>query len=189
MNGRVLAIGSGLLVAATSAAIVGAASAAADGESTRTPRPAVRAAVDLPSVDPALKARTEAVNIARWVRAVNERRFYDVVTVRLELERQAAAAAAARRRSRGSVGSSGGDVLACIKQRESRGQYGAVNGSSGAAGAYQFMPSTWNKTATNAGRTDLVGVNPANASVADQDAMARHLLAWQGLGPWGGGCG
>mgnify|MGYP003338295654 CR=1 FL=1 len=36
---------------------------------------------------------------------------------------------------------------------------------------------------------DLVGVNPANASPADQDAMAQHLLATQGLGPWGGGCG
>ena len=34
----------------------------------------------------------------------------------------------------------------------------------------------------------LVG-DPADASPADQDSMARHLLATQGLGPWGGSCG
>jgi muramidase (phage lysozyme) len=63
-----------------------------------------------------------------------------------------------------------------------------VNRSSGAAGAYQFMPGTWNSTARSAGRSDLVGVHPASASPADQDAMAQHLLATQGLGPWGGAC-
>lgn len=187
MNGRAVAIGSGLLIAATSAAIIGAATAAADNEAAPTARPAVRSTVDLPALDPAVKARTDAVKVARWVAAVNERRFYDVITLRLELERQAAATAA-RRRSAGTRGS-GGDALACIKARESRGQYGAVNTSSGAAGAYQFMPSTWNRTAASAGRPDLVGVNPAAASPADQDAMASHLLAWQGLAPWGGSCG
>ena len=80
-------------------------------------------------------------------------------------------------------------MLDCIRHRESRGQYDVVNSSSGAAGAYQFMPGTWNTNAASAGRPDLVGVNPANASPADQDAMAQHLLATQGLGPWGGCCG
>jgi muramidase (phage lysozyme) len=74
-------------------------------------------------------------------------------------------------------------------QRESRGNYSAVNSSSGAGGAYQFLQSTWNNTVRNAGRTDLVGVHPSNASPADQDAMAAHLLQWQGRSPWaGGGC-
>jgi hypothetical protein len=93
--------------------------------------------------------------------------------------------------SHGSATWSGGPggVLACIRHRESRGDYGAINPSSGTAGAYQFMPGTWNSTARSAGRGDLVGVNPANASPADQDAMAQHLLATQGLGPWGGSCG
>ena len=91
--------------------------------------------------------------------------------------------------STGSSGSSGSSVLDCIRHRESRGQYDVVNTSSGAAGAYQFMPGTWNTNAAAAGRQDLVGVNPANASPADQDAMAQHLLATQGLGPWGGSCG
>lgn len=82
----------------------------------------------------------------------------------------------------------GNGFLGCVKNRESRGQYGAVNGSSGAAGAYQFMPQTWNNTARHAGRPDLVGKNPATASAADQDAMAQHLYSWQGAAPWGGGC-
>lgn len=81
-----------------------------------------------------------------------------------------------------------GGFLACVRNRESRGNYGAVNGSSGAAGAYQFMPQTWNNTARHAGRPDLVGMNPSSASAADQDAMAQHLLSWQGTAPWGGGC-
>ena len=141
--------------------------------------------VDLPSVDPAIKARTHDVQIRIWTKAVEDAaaaRWY--ATVAANAARQHATASSHR-----SSGGSGGGVLACIKQRESRGQYGVVNSSSGAAGAYQFMPSTWNNTARSAGRADLVGVSPANASAADQDAMAQHLMATQGLGPWGGGCG
>ena len=55
-------------------------------------------------------------------------------------------------------------------------------------GAYQFLQSTWNMTASHAGRTDLLGV-PANvASAYDQDEMAWALYQWQGTGPWGGSC-
>ncbi len=65
------------------------------------------------------------------------------------------------------VGSSGysdtnsGDFLSCVRNRESGGNYGVYNtGGSGAAGAYQFLPGTWNSTAASAGRGDLVGVDP-----------------------------
>jgi hypothetical protein len=34
----------------------------------------------------------------------------------------------------------------------------------------------------------LVGVDPAQAAPADQDAMAQALYAQQGSAPWGGGC-
>ena len=79
--------------------------------------------------------------------------------------------------------------LACVVRRESGGNYQAVNGSSGAGGAYQFLQSTWNNTASHAGRPDLVGVHPSQASPADQDAMAAHLLSWYGPSPWAGpGC-
>ena len=75
------------------------------------------------------------------------------------------------------------------RNRESGGNYGIYNsGGSGAAGAYQFMPGTWNSTAASSGRGDLVGVDPAQASPADQDAMAQALYAQQGAAPWGGGC-
>jgi peptidoglycan hydrolase CwlO-like protein len=78
--------------------------------------------------------------------------------------------------------------LSCVRQRESSGNYGAVNPSGPYLGAYQFLQSTWNVTAAHAGRGDLVGV-PANlASPADQDEMAWTLYQWQGAGPWGGGC-
>jgi hypothetical protein len=189
MNGRALAIGSGLLVAATSVALAGGATAAADGGRATRSRTPVSTRVDLPSVDPAVQARHDAVVIARFVEAVRLERYFDAVAaaqLREQLERSARAAAPKVSSHRSS---SAGGVLACIKHRESRGQYGAVNSSSGAAGAYQFMPSTWDSTARRAGRPDLVGVHPANASPADQEAMAHALYAWQGLTPWGGGCG
>jgi hypothetical protein len=183
MNGRIVAIGSGLLVAATGVALVASATAAAD-ESRAVIREH-RPRVSLPSVDPAVKAEVDRAVTREFVAAVNLSRWFEAVTAQKWREAAAAAAAANRRSS----SAWNGDVLSCIKHRESRGDYGVVNSSSGAAGAYQFMPGTWDNNARDAGRPDLVGVNPANASPADQDAMARHLLATQGLGPWGGGCG
>jgi hypothetical protein len=83
-----------------------------------------------------------------------------------------------------------GTFLSCVRQRESGGDYSIheLTGASQAAGAYQFLPTTWNSIAGSTGRSDLVGVDPANASPADQDAMAQGLFAQQGAAPWGGGC-
>jgi peptidoglycan hydrolase CwlO-like protein len=77
--------------------------------------------------------------------------------------------------------------LACTRARESGGNYAAVN-PSGYYGAYQFSPSTWNVTASHAGRVDLVGVLPSRAAPADQDELAWVLYQWQGSRPWGGRC-
>ena len=78
--------------------------------------------------------------------------------------------------------------LACVRQHESGGRYN-INTGNGYYGAYQFLPSTWNSTAQRAGRSDLVGVLPSNASPADQDAMAQALYATNGRQPWAGnGC-
>ena len=101
-----------------------------------------------------------------------------------------AEAAAPRRASRSVYSNSDpGGVLSCIRQRESGGNYGVYNsGGSGAAGAYQFMPGTWNSIAASSGRSDLVGLDPARAAPGDQDAMASALYAQQGSAPWGGAC-
>lgn len=85
-----------------------------------------------------------------------------------------------------SGGAAPGGFLSCVRQRESRGSYTVVNGSSGAGGAYQFLPSTWQGSGA-AGRT---GVPRAEmATPAQQDAEAQRLYASSGRSPWAGpGC-
>lgn len=77
--------------------------------------------------------------------------------------------------------------LDCVRHRESRGNYHALN-PSGAAGAYQLMPVTARQVALRAGRPDLASTSVLNWSAADQDLMALVLLRWQGAAPWEGGC-
>lgn len=84
--------------------------------------------------------------------------------------------------------SSPGGFLACVRNRESRGNYQALNSSSGASGAYQLMPTTAHNVAIHAGRSDLASKPVSSWSNADQDAMAQVLLQWQGTAPWGGSC-
>lgn len=88
------------------------------------------------------------------------------------------------------VGGSSSDMafLACVRQRESGGNY-SIDTGNGYYGAYQFAQATWDNTARHAGRGDLVGRKPSQASPGDQDAMALHLLQWVGRSPWAGfGC-
>ena len=129
MNGRVRAIGSGLLVTATSLALVGVATAAAD-DAPSHPEAAHAAAsrtggsAGLRAVDPAVRAKNDQVVVQKFAAAVaaaNLDRFYAAVTANIEREHAAAAARAARRSSTGSSGSSGSSVLDCIRHRESRG--------------------------------------------------------------------
>jgi hypothetical protein len=81
--------------------------------------------------------------------------------------------------------------LRCTRAHESdsAGGYRAVSPGGVYRGAYQFLPSTWNNVARAAGRPDLVGVDPAVASPADQDQLALFLFQHAGPGPWGGRCG
>ncbi len=80
--------------------------------------------------------------------------------------------------------------LKCTRAHESdtAGGYRAVSPDGVYRGAYQFLPSTWNNVARAAGRPDLVGVDPAAASPADQDQLALWLFQHGGPGPWGGRC-
>jgi hypothetical protein len=85
---------------------------------------------------------------------------------------------------------SGHPFLVCTRAHESDGAggYRAVNPSGTYRGAYQFSRSTWDSAARHAGRLDLVGVDPAAAAPADQDALALHLYQWRGASPWLGRC-
>jgi hypothetical protein len=59
---------------------------------------------------------------------------------------------------------------------ESGGNYGAINASSGAGGAYQILPSTW----------ELYGGQgePQNAPKAEQDQIAAEIWADSGGSAW-----
>lgn len=78
--------------------------------------------------------------------------------------------------------------LACVRARESRGDYGAVDPSGTYRGAYQIYQGGWDSIAAAIGRTDLVGVLPNLASPVDQDTIAAAMLARSGRAPWGGVC-
>jgi hypothetical protein len=78
--------------------------------------------------------------------------------------------------------------LVCTRGIESKGNYQAYNASGPYLGAYQFTQSTWNATANHAGRGELIGVDPRDASEYDQDDMAWTLYEWKGKSPWGGRC-
>jgi hypothetical protein len=70
-------------------------------------------------------------------------------------------------------------VLSAIKQCESGGNYTAVNPTSGASGAYQFLTSTWQSLSASAGYATA-----AAAPAAVQDAAALELYNAEGTTPW-----
>lgn len=70
-----------------------------------------------------------------------------------------------------------------LRQCESGGNYQILSPSGTYRGAYQFSQSTWDWVASGAW-PGLVGVDPAQASPADQDKMAFRLYDLRGPGPW-----
>lgn len=70
-------------------------------------------------------------------------------------------------------------VLSAIKQCESSGNYAAVNPTSGASGAYQFLTSTWQSLSASAGYATAAAAPPAV-----QDAAALELYNEDGTAPW-----
>ena len=73
-----------------------------------------------------------------------------------------------------------------LRQCESSGNYRAIsfNPAGRYRGAYQFSRSTWDWVAPMIGADYLVGVDPAEASPADQDRMALALWRINGWVPW-----
>jgi soluble lytic murein transglycosylase-like protein len=213
MRKRVMLIAAPLCVVAIAASV---AAAAPDTEHPRgarldelhAERPAAAySSTAAPITDAGIQpaaTQLQDYDIIRFVEAMNRaRQAEELAAQQAEAEAAAAEAAAAEARASAAArtvtparssgyvtsASNPGDFLSCVRQRESGGNYGIYNqGGSGAAGAYQFMPGTWNSIARSSGRGDLVGVDPAQAAPADQDSMAQALYAQQGAAPWGGGC-
>ena len=72
------------------------------------------------------------------------------------------------------------DHLKLIAQRESGGDLKAVNPTSGAAGKYQFLQSTWDSVAPS----EWVGKSPTEAPESVQDAAAVKLYNTAGASQW-----
>lgn len=70
--------------------------------------------------------------------------------------------------------------LQLIKQRESGGDYSAVNASSGASGAYQIMDSTWNSFAPS----QYKGMKASQAPKSVQDSVAQKIYDEAGASQW-----
>jgi len=105
-------------------------------------------------------------SIAKWVKQVQQ-------------ARAAEARAASEAEAEEEVGRwLGGpySIPTYIVMCESGGDYGAVNPSSGAGGAYQILPSTW----------ELYGGQgePQNAPKAEQDRIAAEIYADSGGSAW-----
>jgi Transglycosylase-like domain/Putative peptidoglycan binding domain len=79
-------------------------------------------------------------------------------------------------KSSSSSSSSGYSIPSSIVQCESQGNYGAVNSSSGAGGAYQILPSTWRAYGGSG--------SPQNASKAQQDSIASKIYQSAGASQW-----
>lgn len=72
------------------------------------------------------------------------------------------------------------DHLKAIAERESGGDLKAVNPSSGAAGKYQFLQSTWDSVAPS----EYKGQSPTEAPESVQDAAAVKLYNEVGASQW-----
>jgi septal ring factor EnvC (AmiA/AmiB activator) len=132
--------------------------------------------------------REAAESAAAQLHSVAAARSVALSTLRSEIggwvsDLQAAKAAAAERISAEEAESTverwlGGpySIPTYIVMCESGGNYGAVNPTSGAGGAYQILPSTW----------ELYGGQgaPQDASKAEQDRIAAEIWADSGPSAW-----
>ncbi len=129
----------------------------------------------------AVRSRAEAA--AAELRSLEEARAASLATLKAKIGKWVseieAAEAASRAAAEETVGRwLGGpySIPTYIVMCESGGNYSALNPSSGAGGAYQILPSTW----------DLYGGQgaPHEAPKAEQDRIAAEIWADSGGGAW-----
>jgi septal ring factor EnvC (AmiA/AmiB activator) len=132
--------------------------------------------------------RADAESSAAQLEQVSAARQASLVSLRSDIDEwvgevQAAKAAAAEESSQAAAEEEVGrwlggpySIPTYIVMCESGGDYGAVNPSSGAGGAYQILPSTW----------ELYGGQgePQNAPKAEQDRIAAEIWADSGGSAW-----
>jgi septal ring factor EnvC (AmiA/AmiB activator) len=120
------------------------------------------------------EARVSAEASASRLASVQQERRARIEELRSEVDRIESAAAGAE----GSPNFAGGPyaIPTYIVMCESGGNYSALNPSSGAGGAYQIIPSTWEAY----GGQGL----PHLASKAEQDRIARLIWESDGPGAW-----
>jgi len=142
--------------------------AAAGGEIAAVREAAQASAAELAAVSAGREASLSKlkVNIGEWVAEVQEARAAEA-----KLSSEAAAEEEVGRWLGGPY-----SIPTYIVICESGGDYGAVNPSSGAGGAYQILPSTW----------ELYGGKgePQNGSKAEQDRIASEIWADSGTSAW-----
>jgi hypothetical protein len=138
-------------------------------------------AIDVSEFDAAIESATddadEAARLAAWVEAERIAAAEEAAWLAAVAEAERATEAL---RFHGGLSDAG---LAALRACESSGNYGAVSSSGSYRGAYQFSQQTWNSVASRH-HSWLVGVDPATAAPADQDAQARALYAMSGPGQW-----
>lgn len=125
---------------------------------------------------------------AAYTRALEEEAQRQAEAEAARIAEQQAATVSRSAPASGGGGGAGG-TAACIRQRESGGNY-SINTGNGYYGAYQFNQGTWDNTVRSMGRPDLAGQPASNASPAAQDAAFNHLYAGgAGSSHWGGTAG
>ena len=128
-------------------------------------------------------ARAAADSTASQLASVNDSRESEIASLKSDIngwqqqieKEQAAAPAEAEAQVDEQLGGPY-SIPTYIVMCESGGNYAAVNPSSGAGGAYQIMPATWEAY----GGTGL----PNEASKAEQDRIAALIYADSGTAPW-----
>ena len=117
--------------------------------------------------------------------AATEQESNNVEAPQVEAPKQEAQQTQETKTTQTSSASEGSDVevndhLKAIAERESGGDLKAVNPSSGAAGKYQFLQSTWDSVAP----AEYKGVSPTEAPESVQDAAAVKLYNEVGASQW-----